>query len=89
MVETVRCRTSIAEVGALGTVHVCLCVRLPYDVAVHRTLAYAKSYSSDTACIPYRLHSSSCIEARLMMIAGVVCPSEVWIPWPRDQKSPQ
>ena len=46
-----------------------ICVRLPYDVAVHRTLAYAKSYSSDIACIPYRLYSCSCIEVRLMMTA--------------------
>ena len=66
MVETVHCRSSTAEVGALGTGHVCLCVRLPYDVAVHRTLAYAESY---IACIPYRVHSCSCSEVRLMMIA--------------------
>lgn len=56
VLETIRCRTIVAEVKSPGIVHVCLRVRQPYDVAISVTLAYAESYGSDSAPNLYGLH---------------------------------
>ena len=56
VVETIRCRTIVAEIRSPGTVHVCLRVRQPYDVATSVTLAYVESHSSDSAPNHYGLH---------------------------------
>ena len=69
MLQLVRWNTIVADAGARSIALVCLCVRQPMDVAVHETLAYAESYSSDIACSPYGLQTSQIIEVRLMIIA--------------------
>ena len=69
MVETLRRGTLVAAARSPGIALVCLHVRQPYDVAVHVTLAYAESHSSDIAQSPYDLHSYEHIEVRLMIIA--------------------
>ena len=69
MVETIRRGTIVAAARSPGIALVCLHVRQPYDVAVHVTLAYAESYSSDIARSLYRLRSCEHVEIRLIIIA--------------------
>ena len=62
MLQTVRYRTIEADAGARSIALVCLYVRQPMEVAVHETVAYAESHSSDIACSPHNLQLSQCVE---------------------------